>query len=512
MNKPGHYTLGRLRRGFRHFLAGKLVGGLLGLATLTLVAHGLSVSDYASYVTILAGVELAIGLSTFGIDWVGIRYVPEYQVNAGGTRLRGFLLRLHGARFASLIGVATVLLLWELPASETLPVAVWRQVAGWYALLLIADGMTRFVNGVAFDSLLLQGRAQVTWIVRGMVFTGILSYLLVAGRTVDLVMLAKVEAVAAIVGFLVGTSLLLHAMYKNRLSEPIVPDWSAPTRGVFIRLAAHNYVSGALALVCSPALLLLIASRFLGPHAVAPLGFAFGLANQIRRYLPADMFIGLIRPMIIAEQAGRPDFQKLNRRAMFVFKLSLMALAPILIFLPAFGRGAMDLLSGGKYREAAWMLLGLVVVMIPLSHRRILEMVVNTIGLPHLWSRAALAMTLAVPMAGALMAVGFGPAALIGGLLVAELIANAMILRGCAETGRSYAWDRRGLVRIALGVLVAGMVLFPFGVVVAGFGRVIIAAGASVLLFLLIAMALRPFREDERALMNNVLPKRMFVW
>jgi len=505
------YTLGRLRRGFRHFVVGKIVGGLLGLATLTLVAHALSVPEYAAYVAIMAGVEIAIGLSTFGVDWIGIRYVPEYQVKAGSARLRIFLLKLYAARLASLMAIAGLLLWWRMPESEAVSASVWQQVAIWYCLLLLTDGMTRFVNGVAFDSLLLQGRAQVTWIVRGVLFAGSLLFVLNEGRSVDLAMLAKMEALAASAAFLVATALLIHASYMGS-DTTSSSDWSGPDRVVFIRLAAHNYVSGVLALICSPALLLFVASRFLGSHVVAPLGFAFGLANQIRRYLPADMFIGLIRPVVIAEQTSELDFPKLNRRATLVFKLSLMALAPALAFLVAFGPGAMELLSGGKYREAAWMLLGLLVVMIPLSHRRILEMVVNTMGLPHLWSRAALAMTLALPISGGLIALGAGPSALIGSLLVAEIVANALILRGCAGAGHIYVWDRRGLVRLALGVLVTIAALYPFGPLAAGSIRVLIAAGVSVLLFLLVAMTLKPFQEDERTLVNSVLPRRIFVW
>lgn len=511
MNQAPRYTLGGLRRGLRHFVAGKLVGGLLGLGTLALVAHALSVPEYAAYVTIMAGVEIGIALSTFGIDWVGIRFVPEYQVKAGSARLRVFLLKLYAARLASLLSMASLLLFLHMPESEAVPESVWRQVAVWYGLLLVADGMTRFVNGVAFDSLLLQGRAQVTWIVRGLLFAGSLLFLLNEGHSVDLVMLAKLEALAGSTALLVATLLLIHAVFIGP-DAAAASDWAVPPRSVFTRLATHNYVSGVLALACSPALLLFVASRFFGAYLVAPLGFAFSLANQIRRYLPADMFIGLIRPIIIAEQAGALDFPKLNRRATLVFKLSLLALAPMLAFLGAFGPGAMALLSGGKYPEAAWMVLGLMVVMIPLSHRRILEMVVNTIGLPHLWTRAAMAMTLTLPVSAGLAALDVGPSALIGGLLVAEVVANALILRGCAGAGYVYSWDRRGLSRLALGVLLAAVALYPFGALAADSASILVAAAASLLLFLLVTMALKPFQADERALVNSVLPRRIFVW
>ena len=80
-------------------------------------------------------------------------------------------------------------------------------------------------------------------------------------------------------------------------------------------LSLHVGISHLLALGSGLEVLLLLVTRMLGPEIAGAFGFAKTIAEQVRRYLPADLFASLIRPKLVADFTADKDFDLLNKRA-----------------------------------------------------------------------------------------------------------------------------------------------------------------------------------------------------
>ena len=123
-------------------------------------------------------------------------------------------------------------------------------------------------------------------------------------------------------------------------SSAVTPDLNRapiPARKELWALARANYLSYLLTLTYGPQFITFMLSRFAGLEATAAFGFARNLADQVRRYLPAELLYGLVRPALIARYAATRDVAAFNRNNALLFQVSLMFLAPLLVLGIAYG-------------------------------------------------------------------------------------------------------------------------------------------------------------------------------
>ena len=84
-NSP--YSSSILKRGAAHFLVGKVASALLTFIILLWLVRVLAVEEYGVYVILMAGMEIALAITSFGLPWVAARYLPEYRLYANGKAL-----------------------------------------------------------------------------------------------------------------------------------------------------------------------------------------------------------------------------------------------------------------------------------------------------------------------------------------------------------------------------------------------------------------------------------------
>jgi O-antigen/teichoic acid export membrane protein len=512
MGETSAYGLPRIRRGLVQFAVGKSVTASLGFAAFALTAIVLPVADYGGYVTLVAALDLMVALSTFGVDWVAVRFIPEYRTHGSGASLKRFIALLIVVRIASL---AILALAWWIALAAFLSyfrIEDWHAAAMIYLFVLMSEGLARFLRDHVLDSLLMQGLSQLSLATRSGTIVSILAYCALAAEPLSLTAIAALELAASVVGL--ATAVCGGTRYFRGGSDAAASDasWMPPSRSIIMRLAWHSYVSMVIALLYGTQALMMLASRMLGIAGAAVFGFARNLAEQVRRYLPASLFIGLVRPAIIARYTASGDFSRLNRHAVLVYKLSLFALAPVLVFVTVFGQGCLDLLSGGKYGGAHAYAVGLLLVLVPFSHRQVLEMVANTINRPELWSRAATASLITLPLAALFIAAGLEVWGLIAAVFIAEVVANAVIIRGLNRYGVRYHLDGRSVVRMLMAALIAMSSLYAFRDIEPTTVQVGAAAAASVLAFLAIAYVIKPFNAAERDAVNRLITRPLFRW
>src|ERR1700741_770218 len=100
------YSGRQTRRNIVAFLAGKVPTALLTAAVLGLSARVLPAADFGYYVIGMAFIELALGLSTLGLDWVLLRFIPDVRLHGNRRALAGLVSGVLCGRLLVLSAVA----------------------------------------------------------------------------------------------------------------------------------------------------------------------------------------------------------------------------------------------------------------------------------------------------------------------------------------------------------------------------------------------------------------------
>ncbi|HEY4373051.1 MAG TPA: oligosaccharide flippase family protein [Burkholderiales bacterium] len=464
MANEAPYAFSRLKRSLTYFATGKSAAALLALANFTLVVQLLPVREYAAYASILATVELAINFSTFGLDWAGMRYLPELREHGNHAGLLRLMRRLLLYRFASLAAVALIgaaVLHWALGQAQ---LEAFAPVAKIYLCVMVIDGMLRFILGVAFDSLLLQGYSQVSLLIRNAIFAAVVAAAPAGANIHDVAHADLMAACGAL--FVAAVLLLSHLRAGSREQAPAkLPP--TPDARRMRRMAMHNYLSMLLNLPYSPQALLLLAGWFLPLETTAVLGFARNFTELVRRYQPVEMLLGFVRPLLISTYARGRDFAALTRMSQLIYKISLLTLCPVLVMCTAYGDELIDVLTKHKYPQAYCLVVGLTWTLVLRSHRLLVGTMANILDRPELLTRTSTATLAVVPICAAGFSLGFGPLTMFVSSCVEETLGTWIIVGGMRAQGYAYAPPWTAMLRIALisaglaGLLAAARLLEP---------------------------------------------------
>jgi O-antigen/teichoic acid export membrane protein len=473
-----HYSPTRLARSFRHFVLGKGVSALLTMIAFALVARLLPPTSYGTYVSLVAMMELGLALSSVGLDWVTARMLPEYRIHAGGKALIRFTLCLGALRTGILltVGAGIIALAGSIAELIRQPRAV--SLIQLYAAVMIVEGIARFLRDDILGNLLLQGALQAAQVLRTIVLVAGL-YWLTLEQKQDVSHVIVVDLLSACTGMLIALIGLSAALLRS-VSMPASQGWEPPSISDMRALAANTYVSYVLTLAYSGQFLTLLLSRYAGAEATAVFGFARNLAEQIRRLLPTEMFMGLIRPMLVARYVETKDFDKLNLNAGLILRIGFAALTPLCVFFVAFGQETLTWLSKGKFGGSYHLMLVLLAYLAVFGHRRVIEMVANVAGHAYLCTRAGFFL-LAVPgLAVVVLELGWGPIALVSAMFLGDLAFGILVARGLNRRHLAYTLPAQSLVKIAVGGLCAAALALAIPFVPTGPLQLLLA-GSTVL-------------------------------
>lgn len=506
-NSP--YSSSALKRSAIHFLTGKAISALLTLVILLWLVRLLATEEYGVYIFIMAGMELALVFTSLGLPWLATRYLPEFRLYASGKVLAHFVWQLL-IRIILLLVVGALLLLVAIPWLLPLELAQYLDVAKLYLLVFFLEGLGRNIRDSMLGPLLQQGQARISLIGRSL----ILLLLLGIVSTYSVVHLHHV-VLAELAASVLGTLLALHglARYLHKHRElPGQDSWRSPTWPEMWRIARHMYLSQLMNQAYGPQVFVFLVHRYLGLEATALFGFLRSLYGQILRYLPAALLSSLIRPKLVVSfvDAGG-GMAELSRNANLVGKLSLFALAPILIFAWLAGNELTSLLSGGKFTQADYYLAGLLLVLIPLSQRQLLETVAVTSDRSHLCVWGNFLGILALPLAYWLLDVGQGLWGIIIAMIVGQIMYNALLVTILVRT-TEYRPDTIGLFKLVAAAFVGFALTQQFKIPIENWKDLFIMATLTCSIFLLISYFIKPFQTEERAKLNRLFNYKIFVW
>lgn len=537
------YSGPALKRSAIHFITGKVASALLTFGILLWVVRLLTTEEYGTYVTLVAGGDFALIITSFGLPWIAARYLPEFRLHANGKQLAHFVWQIIA--WICLFSVAGALLLFvAMPRLLVfMDLAQHTEVARLYLLVFVLEGLRGNIQVHILGPLMQQGQAQLSQIMRNLALLLCLGVMVAVQGQVHL----HDVVLAELAGTFFGTaSALLGLVWHLRRHRdlPGKDGWQAPNWLGMWPTARHMYFSHFITLSYSSSVLVFLVQRFLGVEATALFGFMINVNGQICRYLPATLLIGLVRPKLIASFVGEGGEEQLTRDANLVGKVSLFVLMPMLVFVWFAGGELLSLLSGGKFTQAGYYLGGVLLSLIPLSQRQILETVAVASGKSNLCLWGSSLGILTLPLIYWLFELGFGLWSPIIAMVAGQLLFNATLVIAMMIT-TAYRPDTVGFFKLAAAAFV-GIVLcvltrmawegslLPY---VNDFVRLpsevqsilfMIPAQQTTLptewlgltlmaalacgLFLVVAYFIKPFRLEERIRLNRLLSRNVFVW
>lgn len=504
-----HYTSKRFKTAVLHFLTGKFVSGLLGVATLVLVVRGLEVMEYGVYVTLIAAQLMLLGMSSFGIEAATERFIPELRVKHAPHELAFVILAGLLARLATLVllvGILWGVIDWLITFAK---LGEWREEMLSYVKVVFAAGMFQ-IFGAVLEALLLQKWAQVSLVINMGIRFFMIAWLFHQDE-INLAGVIRAEWFGFLVGVAVCTSVILFYFRKEL-------HWKKPINfnlgDLWLRMrrfAFFNYFAQICMQAYGQEMMRLLVTRMLGVAETARYGFVVNIIDIVSRYLPAVLLLRLIRPIFISRYAANQDFLQLNAFAVLVLKLNLFILAPLIAYLVVFGGQIISLITGGKYVDAHWLLVGLAVLLMPVSHQWVISLTANTLERNELQFRGALISIVGLPVAFMSMD-ALGVYGALAGSFSSAVVYNTFAVWYLRKEGFPYQQDLLGMSRIFVAGLVAGGVgwlVAPLEVSWLAAGAVLGAIGVT---YILCCVAIKPFSSDERKLLNSVSPLKIFVF
>lgn len=506
-----HYNSHNVRRSLIHFAFGKTSSVILSILLLLVVVRVLSVQDYGIYIVMLAMLELVQLGSNVGVLSAAQRYIPEARVKNQGQALFKLVASLTAIRIVTL-SIACLILYYCMPmVAKFLDASNYVSILRFYLVVILIEGVARYFD-IVFDSLLLQGYAQISLIMRsGFRLLGVLFLPAVIGAEFSLQLWVRVECWASLIA--VTFSLILLTKYCYSVLKKFPGNEKSWSISRIVKYVGPIYLAQIIVLGYGPDIIKIIIQKVLGSVEVGAFGFAASLVGMLQRYLPIFLLLGMLRPLFVAipRTDSEKHKEKVNELANLVFKLSLFTLLPLVSAMLLYRHEIIHLLSGGKFSQAADFLYFFSIWMV-------LQAAHFVLGLIALAYEDAISIFLGSVFAligivvGFLMLKTFGVSGMGWGLVLSEIVWCGTVVKILLSKGAAIQldWFNNGKMLLVAAFSAWVISLLPWS------GSNVIAlaslSGVICILFLIILFFFKPFSSEERNLINKLLTKPWFVW
>lgn len=491
----GAYSRRRTIRNAKIFVFGKACSAALNVFWLGLLVRLLDLENYAVYVAGIATLEAGIALSSFGVEWLLLRYVPEYVVHGDGTRLKQLIFRALAVRVAATclaiaIGMG-VLHFWHQPA-----LIFQAGIGPLLAMLLLSEASMRLLRENALESMGRQGFTQVGVMLRtGLMLCAALWFSRFEG-TLTAQSLLRIEVGVSVIT-LAYASLVVAISLRAVGAEAVTQDgWLPPTFLEAFKAGWNNYLSSLMSFPLTLQALVLMVSSISSPTVVASFGFIVRLVEIMRGYLPAMMLMNVLRPRFIGIFASLKDLAPVAREAALASRLSALTVAPLVGIAAVYGDTLLSLASGGKITSGRWVLAAFTMTLIVRVHRQITVVLVNCVELSGLLLRAALCALVILPLSWWSAYQGWAVWGAFAVVVWDECTWVLIMVLGLRRAG--YAWQGEWLFMAKLlacallSAVIVGLLPLEQGLV-----DVLIGSTLMLLSFALLALVTRSFRLRE---------------
>lgn len=375
------YGKERVKRGLLHFALGKVVSAVAGLLAMVLVVRGLSVPEFANYSVLVALVEVFAAISGLGLAHVVLRYVPELYATHRAVSLRSVVLATLGLRTGIL--VAALLLAYGLsrplahlinvdsvlPAFELFLLVVGFRSSSHFLSQILESTLHQGISQIAFSSAAIGRCLGMLWLLRD--------------GSVSLIDVIALEALCeAFACCLLGAG-TIRVIKPVAIEQHVQADdkkWWPSQRGAVAKFAATAYLQHLATLPFGGNTNRLVGGVMFGDRVMATFGFAQSLYEYFKRYLPTQLLVGLIRPIVVARFTASRSFKSAADLCDQALHVNLVFLFGAVAVLSVSGRELLSLLSAGKYgADSVWLLIAMLALLGFETQRLILEVLTQTV-------------------------------------------------------------------------------------------------------------------------------------
>ncbi|MFT3801741.1 MAG: hypothetical protein QM766_11025 [Burkholderiaceae bacterium] len=451
------YSTARIKSSIKAFALGKAISAPLTFLLIVLLAAVMPRPEYAAYVAGAAALEIGIVLGTCGMDWFIQTSLTRINVNGSRRQLRRAIGWLNVIVVVPYLLLAAGGWLFSERISAAMSNVVPPGVIELYALVLLIEGPTRMLRDQMLSALLRQRAVQISQIVRTVIVLGGVLAMMAMSHEIAAVHIASLEIVASIFALVIAAWALIELVLEQRSHPDAAAELSTWFNRGSYRLAASAYGSFLLMMLTGTELTTALVARYLGADATAAFGFVCKLMETSRKYLPMDMFYGVLRPATIGryEGAGR-DFKVLMSDVNRMLDANLIVLGAGLAVAIAAGDMIVGLLSNHNVVSPLWLFATLLLLLIGHSVRRGIELLCYTAGHSGAYLRGAFSCLLIPPMLVTLMPLAGHPhvAPLI--VCAVDVIFVAIVVGALRGDGLPVRLDLARWARLALSMLLAG--------------------------------------------------------
>lgn len=395
------YSGERTLRNAWQFLIGKGFTAICTVFLVGFVVRFLALTEYAFYISVVAALETGLVLSSLGIDWVIIRYVPQFVVGGTYTGLKTFIASMVVYRFISMVvfaGIAAIATYYLEPIQF-----VGRTIALLLlTALFISEGLLRLLRDNTLESLANQSLTQFGVILRQGLFLALLAGMSATGSssTVEVVLISELIASLMALSFAIYAVLKTISPLKSRRR---LAEWSPPGLLTMRKTAWHNYLSGLLSYPFSAQALVLLIVTINGPAGAALFGFVTRIVEILRGYLPALLLMNVLRPRLFGIYERTKQFEKPATEARLISGLSLFTIFPVIVITALYGDWFIGVASGGRFQEGNRLLLLLVMSLVFRVQRQMATLLINCVSITSILFKNAIYSLLLIPVLFMLM-------------------------------------------------------------------------------------------------------------
>jgi O-antigen/teichoic acid export membrane protein len=451
------YSASRINKGLKHFLLGKGLTSIAGVCTLLLVVRGLDIEEFAAYSILLGLVELLIAITNVGTGQIVTRFVPEVYTLGYRHVLRRMVVLLLAMRYVVLLAAVLLIFAFVPTISGWIGLERWIPVFKLYLLVVIF----RTVSSTLFqvlEAMLHQGPGQAVLATVTVTRFVLVGAAYATGR-LDLTTLIWMEIATDVIG-----AGLMFITLNSASRAPSGPQpeseagWLRRNRSRMVSFGAKGYLQHLIIMPFSGVVNRLVIGGQLPGAQVALFGFAQSIFDLMQRFMPAQLFAGLIRPVMAARYSSAGRFAEVQTITNLVLKVNLVLIGLVLVTIVAGGKDMLLFVTAGKYGEQAVELLALMSLLIVLeSWRHVLDLLSHTVeryGI-LIFTNAILGSSL---IAGVLLLPSIGVFALPAANCAGLVVSNLVVVWWLGTTGFPFRHDLRAI--FGTGAAVGFTVLF----------------------------------------------------
>ncbi len=434
-----------------HLLLGKALTSIAGVGTMLLLVRELSLADFAAYSILFGIVELVSAVTGMGLVHILMRYVPEAHAAHRNGVTRRLVLTILLTRFAVLLVALLVLYQSADAIAPMIGLASFEWALQAYLLVVLVRvcATTLFIT---LESLLHQGVAQTGMSTMTIARFAILLVMMSFGQ-LDLHTVIIIEVLTDLLGAAIMLGGLIRVLPHKAGESADEAGWIRSNAGRMAKFGGKGYAQHILLVPFGGSTDRLLTGARLNTVEVAMFGFAQQIVDLMDRYLPVQMFAGIIRPVLTARYSGGKGFAELVKVCNAVFKLNLFLIGGAAVGVAAGGRPFVDALTNGKDFANIVPLLLLMCLMVSLyTWRHILDMVTHTVERNELLVLAHAIMNLSV-IPGFLLMPFYGVFALPLSHVAGVALGCLALLYGLSRVGMHFKHDIRGFMRLGAALI-----------------------------------------------------------